>query len=80
MRTSEGFNKERRSRNRNSDEGDGESERVKPINKEGGAVPGEKAPKSTWKERLQEKRDKIQTKHGKLVDPSDLDALQEQKS
>ncbi len=74
VRNSEGFSKESRSSSQKfAEDVDAEEKYQIPINKEGGAVPGEEiAVKKTWKQKLQEKRDKIQTKHGKLVD-SDLE-------
>jgi tRNA G18 (ribose-2'-O)-methylase SpoU len=75
MRTSEGFSKERRSSKfKRTSENESEGEPDVKVTKEGTAATEQQNPvKKTWKEKLQEKRDKIQTKHGKLVDPADLD-------
>jgi tRNA G18 (ribose-2'-O)-methylase SpoU len=67
MRTSEGFSKERRSSKfKRTSENESEGEPDVKVTKEGTAATEQQNPmKKTWKEKLQEKRDKIQTKHGK---------------
>lgn len=72
VRSPEGFSKERRSSRFNrAPENESEGEDRVLVTKEGATE--QDAAKKTWKDRLQERRDKIQTKHGKLVDPADLE-------